>query len=75
MAGGPALPADPWRLSVSPRVAGPAFQGRPEEIAFFYDRTQRLTADTEALLRDEGRLISATLSLRALVEALGQAST
>jgi hypothetical protein len=74
------LAALPFRLTRGAYQYHPELQdllskAGPEEIAFFYDRTQRLTADTEALLRDEGRLISATLSLRALVEALGQAST
>lgn len=42
----------------------------PEEIGYFYDRTQTLFADIAALLRDEGRLIETDLTLRAKVEAL-----
>lgn len=73
------LAALPFRLTRGAYQYHPELQALlatagPEEIAFFYDRTQCLTADTTALLRDEGRLITADLSLRALVSALAQAS-
>ncbi|NGM45722.1 glycosyltransferase family 2 protein [Rhodobacter sp. SGA-6-6] len=42
----------------------------PEEIGFFYDRTQCLSPDLAALLREEGRLIEADLHLREKVAQL-----
>lgn len=42
----------------------------PEEIAFFYDRTQCLPPDIAQLLREEGRLIEADLGLRRKVAEL-----
>jgi hypothetical protein len=39
----------------------------PEEIDYFYQRTQTLDADLAAMLRSEGRLIEADLRLRAKV--------
>ncbi len=69
------LAALPFRLTRGAYQYHPDLQellskAGPEEIAFFYDRTQRLTADTAGLLRSEGRLIEARLQLRDLVGAL-----
>lgn len=44
----------------------------PEEIAYFYNRTQRLTPELIALLASAGRLIEADLGLRAAVSRLAQ---
>jgi len=44
----------------------------PEEIARFYDRTQRLSPDTAQLLREEARLIEADLHLRDKVARLAR---
>lgn len=69
------LKALPFRLSRGAYQYHEALQAHlqnagPEEISFFYDRTQCLTPDVARLLREEGRLIDATLSLRQLIEAL-----
>jgi hypothetical protein len=63
------LKALPFRRSRGAYQYHPELQAHlqtagPEEIAFFYDRTQRLTADTATLLRGEARLIETDLSLR-----------
>ena len=63
------LKALPFRLTRGAYQYHPELQAHlqtagPEEIAFFYDRTQRLTADTANLLRDEARLIETNLTLR-----------
>ncbi len=44
----------------------------PEEIGFFYDRTQLLTADLASLLTGEGRLVEADLGLRNRIAALAR---
>lgn len=69
------LTALPFRLTRGAYQYHPALQAHlaaagPQEISFFYDRTQRLTADTANLLRDDGRLIEADLALRQQIARL-----
>lgn len=69
------LAALPFRLTrgayqYHPELQAHLHQAGPEEIAFFYDRTQTLGPDTARMLEDDGRLIRADLGLRARVAAL-----
>ena len=69
------LDALPFRLTRGAYQYHPELQAHletagPEEIGYFYDRTQSLSPDLAALLREEGRLIEADLTLRAKVEVL-----
>lgn len=69
------LAALPFRLTRGAYQYHPELQdllsnAGPEEIAFFYDRTQILTPDLADILRGESRLIEARLRLRDLVAAL-----
>lgn len=69
------LAALPFRLTRGAYQYHPELQALlaaagPEEVAFFYDRTQVLPPDVADLLRAEGRLIETRLALRPLVEAL-----
>lgn len=64
----------PFRLSRGAYQYHPDLQALlsaagPEETAYFYQRTQTLTPDAAAMLRSEGRLIEADLTLRARVAA------
>lgn len=72
-----------WIKALPYRVTRGAYQYHPalqellqsagkEEIAYFYNRTQRLTEEAAALLAAEGRLIEANLGLRAAVSRLAR---